>query len=88
MLDIGMKGHILSIFCGRSPRRGAWIEILSSYSQIYAAFVAPRVGERGLKYRVDGSNEGGGNVAPRVGERGLKCSAVSPRLPGFRSLPA
>ena len=34
---------------GRPPRRGAWIEISSSWEQIPNANVAPRAGGRGLK---------------------------------------
>ena len=35
---------------GRSPRRGAWIEILWTFIKVLTAQVAPRVGERGLKF--------------------------------------
>ena len=72
MLDIEMNGHILSIFCCRSPRRGAWIEMtLIAYSSL-GEIVAPRVGERGLKSIILIDSRFVIHVAPRVGERGLK----------------
>ena len=72
MLDIEMNGHILSIFCGRSPRRGAWIEIYGEGVFAIRVRVAPRVGERGLKSHLRYVRKHSLHVAPRVGERGLK----------------
>ena len=59
---------------GRSPLRGAWIEIVSVYLVIYKGHkVAPPCGERGLKYPQRLTGMPHGSVAPPGGERGLKC---------------
>ena len=49
--------------------------------------VAPRLGERGLKYRVLVKDHRGRVVAPRVGERGLKLRGRDRRVGRRRRSP-
>ena len=58
---------------GRTPLRGAWIEI-SGYIVVIGnrRMVAPRSGVRGLKFDGDPDEKKVAEVAPRSGVRGLK----------------
>ena len=62
------------ISIGRTPLRGAWIEMMSFLSPIALILVAPRSGVRGLKLRLVDLVVILLMVAPRSGVRGLKLS--------------
>ena len=52
---------------GRSPRRGAWIEIKYFREHVTKIHVAPRVGERGLKSVVAAHEKAEKGRSPRRG---------------------
>ena len=65
---------------GRTPRRGAWIEIAKIITACGSKCVAPRAGVRGLKScRLDDIRLVRA-VAPRAGVRGLKFRQVGKNL--------
>ena len=66
------KTLIFVQFCGRPPRRGAWIEIVFDLVKAANPIVAPRAGGRGLKSQQTNHPYTQSTVAPRAGGRGLK----------------